>query len=97
MKDKVVSDRVIWRFDHQRSEIMPGDVLRVEVLAPAVVHWGRDGWHSTREVRTRDTGLGVHIADLDTKRLKSKESIELTFYWPDASRWEGKNFDVAVV
>lgn len=97
LKDKVVSDRVIWRFDHQRSEIMPGDVLRVEVLAPAVVHWGRDGWHSTREVRTRDTGLGVHIADLDTKRLKSKESIELTFYWPDASRWEGKNFNVAVV
>jgi len=97
LKDKVVSDRVIWRFDHQRSEIMPGDVLRVEVLAPAVVHWGRDGWNSTREVRTRDTGLGIHIAELDTVGLKSKESIELTFYWSDASRWEGKNFHVAVV
>jgi glucoamylase len=96
VRDRVVSDRVIWRFDHRRSEIMPGDVLRVEVLAPAVVRWGRNGWDSVSEVRTRDTGLGIHVADLDTKALKRKDSIELTFYWPEAGRWEGKNFHVAV-
>ena len=96
--EKVVSARVIWRFDHQRTAIAPGDVLRVEVLAPAVVHWGRDGWKKTREVRTRDTGLGVHVADLDTAGLPRRGGrIEFTFYWPEAGHWEGKDFTVTVV
>ena len=97
LKEKVVSDRVIWRFDNQRTQIMPGDVLRVEVLAPAVVHWSRDGWKTTREIKTRDVGLGIHVADLDTKKLKSKQAIELTFFWSDAGHWEGRNFNVAVL
>ena len=97
LKEKVVSDRVIWRFDNQRTQIATGDVLRVEVLAPAVVHWSRDGWKTTREVKTRDVGLGIHVADLDTKKLKSKQAIELTFFWSDAGHWEGRNFNVAVL
>ena len=97
LKEKVGSDRVIWRFDNQRTQIMPGDVLRVEVLAPAVVHWSRDGWKTTREIKTRDVGLGIHVADLDTKKLKSKQAIELTFFWSDAGHWEGRNFNVAVL
>lgn len=97
LKNKVVSDHVIWRFDHQRSAILPGDILRIEVLAPALIHWSTDGWATTRDVRTRDTGLGVHIADLSTKDLKSGKTIVFTFDWPEAGHWEGKNFTVAVV
>ncbi len=97
LKEKVVSDRVIWRFDNQRTQIATGDVLRVEVLAPAVVHWSRDGWKTTREIKTRDVGLGIHVADLDTKKLKSKQAIELTFFWSDAGHWEGRNLNVAVL
>ena len=51
----------------------PGEVLRVEVLAPAVVRWSADGWATTREVATRDTGLGVHVADLPTDGLAGGE------------------------
>lgn len=94
---KVGSKRVIWRFEHSRRAISPGEVLRVEALAPAAVHWSADAWQTSRDCRTRDTGLGVHIADMDMPGLKSGDAIELTFHWSDPDRWEGTNFHVAVV
>ncbi|HMF35437.1 MAG TPA: hypothetical protein VKF17_02310 [Isosphaeraceae bacterium] len=97
LAQKVGSNRVIWRFDHPRRAISPGEVLRVEALAPAVVHWSADAWKTSHDRRTRDTGLGVHIADLDTEALKSHDTIELTFDWADPDRSEGRNFAVSVV
>ncbi len=96
LKEKVVSGRVIWRFDHRRSEIAPGDALRVEVLTPALVRWTADAWRTTHEVETRDTGLGVHVADLATERLKDGGAVEFTFHWPEADRWEQTDFRVTV-
>lgn len=97
LEKEVGSQRAVWRFDHPRRAISPGEVLRVEALAPAVVHWSADAWKTSHDCRTRDTGLGVHVADLDTGRLKVRDTIELTFRWTDPDRWEGKNFAVAVV
>ncbi len=96
LKDKAASNRVIWRFDNQRTWIAPGDVLRIEALAPAAVHWTSDGWQTSHERKTRDTGLGIHVADLDTGKLTSRQTVELTFFWTDAERWEGRNFRVVV-
>ena len=91
------SNLAIWRFDHQRQFISQGEVLRVEVLAPAVVRWSRDGWHTNREIKTRDSGLGIHLTDLETSDMNRGATINLTFYWPPAGRWEEKNFTVTVV
>ena len=96
VSDKVVSNRVIWRFDNQRSQITPGDVLRVEVLAPALIHWSPDGWKTRQELTTRDTGLGIHFADLNTQRIPGQRTVEFTFHWPEAGHWEGRNFKVDV-
>ena len=97
VKEKTPSDRVIWRFDHRPPELSPGDVLRVEVLAPALVRWSGDHWETTHEVKTCDTGLGIHVADLDTKDLvKTGRMLAFTFYWPGANRWEGNDFTMTV-
>jgi glucoamylase len=96
VKESVVSPRVIWRFDHQCPEIEVGKILRVEVLARALIRWTHDGWECPEEVETRDTGLGIQVADLATNELARGESIVLTFYWPETDRWEGKDFVVAV-
>jgi glucoamylase len=98
LEQKTKSDLVIWRFDHQRAVIAPGEALRVEVLAPAVVHWSTDGGKTPRETPTRDTGLGVHVADLNVRALHVGDEVRLTFRWPEANdRWEGKDFTVKVV
>lgn len=86
--EKTGSPYAIWRFNHRCRTIPGGKTLRLEVLAPAVVHWSVDGWHTVHDTETRVTGLGVHLADLPTETLPTERRIDFTFYWSDAGRWE---------
>jgi glucoamylase len=70
--------------------------LRVELLAAATVHWGVNEWQNARDVETRDTGLGVHVADLPTERLPVGTRVRFTFHWRDSARWEGRDFSVEI-
>ena len=36
---------------------------------PAEIHWSADYWRTAQDLATRDTGLGVHVADLPSKDL----------------------------
>jgi glucoamylase len=73
-----------------------GRSLRVEPLAPAVVHWSTDGWRTVHDTPARDTTLGVHIVDLETMALRVDDAVEMTFYWPGVDRWEGADFVICV-
>lgn len=96
LEEHVSSPYAIWRFSYRRQAMPAGQTLRVEVLAPAVVHWSADGWQNVQDVPTRDTGLGVYVADLPTCDLVSDSTVIFTFRWPEADRWEGRNFTVHV-
>jgi len=92
-----ISLHTTWRFNH-KSRVMPeGNTLRVEVLAPAVIRWSPDGWHTVREAGTEDTGLGVYVADLGTAGLEAGAEVTFTMRWLPEQRWEGRDFTVAVV
>ncbi len=86
----------IWRFSHQCRRIPTGLKLRIEAHAPAEVIWTEDGWQTQQQVTTRDTGLGLHVADLPTDQLPVGTMITFTFYWLEVDRWEGRNFDMGV-
>ena len=73
-----------------------GAGLRVETLADAVVHWSLDHWQTVHDAVARDTTLGVHVTDLETKYLVSGDRVDFTFYWPAEDRWEGVDFVVEV-
>lgn len=94
--EKTGTPFAIWRFNHKCVSFPAGKVLRVETLVPAVVHWSLDGWKTAQDVKTRDTGVGVHVADLPTANLAAKQRIDFTFNWPEAGHWEGKNFSVTI-
>jgi glucoamylase len=94
--EKTVSPRLIWRFNHKIRSLPGGKILRIETLAPAVVHWTADDWRTVQDTVTRDVGLGIHIADLMTQALPEAERIRFTFYWPDAGHWENADFAVRV-
>lgn len=85
-----------WRFNHKCRRIGSGKILRIEVLAPAVVHWTADGWATAADTPTRDTGLGVHVVDLPTNGILDGV-VTFTFRWTEGTRWEGQNFSVEVV
>lgn len=94
LADKTASPRVAWRFNHKIRSMAPGTLLRIETLAPSIIHWSADEWKTVQDTKTRDVGLGIHFADLPTKTDPEGRHIKFTFYWPDAGRWEGTDFTV---
>jgi glucoamylase len=94
--EKKGSSLAAWRFEQPRRALPAGRTLRLEVTAPAVVRWSSDGWKTTHEARLRDTGLGVHLADLPTDGLPGGADVVFTFHWPQSGRWEGRDFHVTV-
>jgi glucoamylase len=92
----VTANFVVWRFDRRRSTVA-GKNLRIEVLEPARIHWSSDGWQTTRDDATTDTGLGVHVFDLPAASLKPGTTVVFTLFWPRPQRWEGTNFSVTVI
>jgi glucoamylase len=94
--DKTESPRLTWRYNHNQRSLQPGKILRVELMASAAIHWTSDDWHTTQDISTLDTGLGIHIADLRTGSIAEGAQIRFTFYWSDAKRWEGANFVVRI-
>jgi glucoamylase len=90
------SDRIIWRFNNKVRAMPAKRILRVETLAPALVHWSVDNWRTVHDTAARDTTLDVHVCDLGTHDLRSGDRVQFTFYWPEAGRWEGADFVVCI-
>jgi glucoamylase len=86
----------VWSFNQKARSVTSGSILRVELLAAASVHWSSDGWRTMHDTATRDSGLGIHFADLDTAALQSGAEVIFTFYWPAAERWEGTDWRVSI-
>jgi glucoamylase len=86
----------LWRFNHKSQTIPTGKTLRVEVLAPAVVRWTSDDWQTSHDAETRDTGLGIYLADLPAGEMAGGTALTFTLYWPGEDRWEGQNFEIKI-
>jgi glucoamylase len=96
LTDKTVSARMVWRFNHKICWMPAGKALRIETLAPAIIHWSSDDWKTIHDVTAREAVLGMHIADLETKTLPEGRNVKFTVYWPDAEHWQGEDFTVRV-
>ncbi|MHB1515964.1 MAG: hypothetical protein ACYCVY_09710 [Acidiferrobacteraceae bacterium] len=84
----------VWRFDNQGVRLPQGYNLRIEVEAPALVHWSSDGWCTTHDTPTQESQAGIHAAELPVATLSHGAKVVFTFYWNDAARWEGSDFVV---
>ena len=49
------------------------------------------------DMATLDSGLDLYVADLPVEQLRPGDGIEFTFFWSDSSRWEGRDYRVAIV
>jgi glucoamylase len=85
-----------WRFNNKCRIVPVGKSLRIATQAPALVHWSHDGWQTSHDLTTRDTGLGIYVADLPTSSMDAGHALLFTFYWPEAHRWEGADFSVNI-
>ena len=94
--DVVVPPRVVWRFNHKIRSMPIGMELRIETRAEASVRWTSDNWKTCKDSTTRDTGLGIFVADIDTTMIPDGGNVTFATYWPDARRWEGTDFTVVI-
>jgi glucoamylase len=95
LKKKSLSPFTIWRFNWPCTVITSGKILRIEVLSAAKIHWSADNWKTSSDTNTKDTGLGMFIADINLGNKSAKE-IKFTFFWKDSTKWENKDFEVKV-
>ncbi|HTM40235.1 MAG TPA: glucan 1,4-alpha-glucosidase [Terriglobales bacterium] len=94
--EKQASAVFIWSFNHKVRSMPPGLKLRLQILAPASVHWSADAWRTAQDTSSTDTGVGVYLVDLHTDQLPAGSRVVFTFYWTEEKRWEGTNFEVCV-
>ena len=87
---------MLWRFTYRRTSIPHGQALRIETMAPAQIHWSQDNWTTKQDIKTKDTGLGIYVADLPTGNIPEGKEVIFTFYWPETDRWEGTDFSIRV-
>ena len=85
-----------WRFNNKTRSIPRGKTLRVIILQPALVRWSVDGWTTSHDTETRDTGLGIYTLDLPTASLPPGGQVGFTFCWAKDNRWEETNYTVTI-
>ena len=94
--EKKTSPHAVWRYNHKIRSMRPGKILRIETLRPALIHWSADRWRTAQDLKTRDTGLGVHVADITDDYLVEGSLICFTMYWLSKEKWEGTDFSVNI-
>ncbi|MGI0055047.1 MAG: glycoside hydrolase family 15 protein [Thermoplasmata archaeon] len=82
----------IWKFNRQVARIPGGRTLRVQAMAPFLLHWSDDDWRTSHDARATATPLGVHHVELAP--MDDGQHYRFTFYWPAVDRWEGRDFEV---
>ena len=95
IQNKIKVDWEVWRFEYPCNSIAKNKRLRIEALSSAIVFWTINDWKTKNEIATRDSGLGVHVADLSIK-TDNEADILFTFFWQDVQRWENKDFSVHI-
>ncbi|MDE2434925.1 MAG: glucan 1,4-alpha-glucosidase [Sphingomonadales bacterium] len=87
----------IWRFNNRIAQMPAGKLLRIEVMASAMIHWSADGWATAQDLDTRRTCFGNHVADLVVSAVKPGTQIVFTFYWQGTNNWENVDYHVEIV
>lgn len=83
-----------WRFNRKITSMPAGKLLRIELQAPAMVHWSRDGWKTTTDSDTHENGFGLHVAELPVSDAVQGSDVVFTMYWTNTANWENADFSV---
>ncbi len=94
--EKIAPHYCTWRFNNKRHSKPAGVDLRIELFQPARMHWTTDGWNTSHDSQTHDTGIGIYLIDLSSQDLTPGSDLEFTFYWSGPGVWEGTNYRIQI-
>ena len=93
--EKKTAEYFNWRFNNKPRTLPCGKKLRLLTLDPALVHWSIDDWQTAHDSDSQDSGWNLHYTDLPTEALAPGRRVVFTFFWKNAGRWEGRDFEVS--
>jgi glucoamylase len=96
VRDRQSSNLALWRFNHKLRSIPQGKILRIETFSPARIRWSNEGGDAVQEVKTKDSGMGVHFADLSTTKLKEGDRITFSIVLPDSNDLPQEGYSVYI-
>ncbi len=86
----------IWKPNRQACTVKKGFTLRVQAPSPFQLHWSRDEWQTVQETPSHPTALGIEFVDIPIPPTQ-RAPIRFTFFWTARNRWEGRDYEVAVL
>jgi glucoamylase len=93
---KVTAELFNWRFNNKARTLPRGKKLRILLMDAARVHWSFDNWQTAQDSDSQQSGWNLQHVDLATEALATGQQIAFTFFWKNAARWEGKNYQIVV-
>ncbi len=88
-------DLEIWKPVRQIREIEIGQTLRIQAPAHFRLHWSPDEWQTIEDTDSTTSGLGIKYLDMPILPTQ-RSPIRFTFFWTDADKWEGRDYEVKV-
>jgi len=88
--------QAVWLPQAPLTEVNIGQTLHIAVFEPSNMHWSIDAWQSQQDTLMQDTGLGLHVAVIDTQTMQPGQQIEFTFQREDNGAWEGRNYTITL-
>src|SRR5229473_2544932 len=93
---KISAQYFNWRFNNKPRTLPCGKKLRLLLMDPAMVHWSFDNWQTMKDSDSEESGWNLQHLDLPTETLAVGRQIIFTFFWKNAGRWEGRDYQVTV-
>ena len=81
----------VWTFNRRVRSVRPGTIVRIQAAAPFRLRWTDNEWAGRTDSASRPTALGIEFVDVPITRVRAAP-IRFTFFWPEAERWEGRDF-----
>ncbi len=87
---------IFWLQQAPISRMSAGKRLYIGLHQPSLVRWGVNNWQHIRNMPTWDSGIGLHIAEIDASRLHAGDTINFTYRHASDGTWVGKNYNIAI-
>jgi glucoamylase len=85
----------IWKFNRRVRSVPAGTKLRVQSHLGFMLHWTDNEWRDAHDTHSSPTAVGLEYVDIDVPE-SARIPLRFTFFWPEANRWEGRDYVVEV-
>jgi len=85
----------VWKVNRQVQCVPAGALLRLMASTPFSLHWSDNEWTNVHDTASTPTSIGLEYVDIQVAKTQIAP-IRFTFYWPQQSEWQGRNYLVDV-